>query len=105
MTPMTLSRAYALLRSRWPRQSFSIDLTIWHHDRSDTGLPDEGPTVEWSIWENDAKVHHRGPSLETAMELALGCDADLAALERTIEWAADRSGYTIHGTLTQEKPA
>ena len=80
---MTLQRAYDLLRERWPRQTFAIELEVWHHDHTDSGGP---PVlrVEWSIWHERDRVHYRSTTLEIAMEQALGCDADLAVVENQI---------------------
>jgi len=81
---MTFQEAYDRLLAAWPRRSFNIDLEVWHHDHTDSGNPPVR-TVEWSIWDEDGRVHHRGPTLETAMTLALGVPADLAAVEQQIE--------------------
>ena len=78
---MTLQQAYSLLRERWPRRSFCITRETWCHDHSaDTGSP-ATRTDEWAIWDNEARVHYYGPTLENAMEQALGCDADLTNKE------------------------
>lgn len=79
---MTLTTAYALLRTRWPGRSFSIGLDVWcHADRSPTLSPD----IEWSVYEAVDRQHFTGPTLEHAMEAALGCDGDLGKVERTLE--------------------
>ena len=52
-------------------------------------------TVEWSIWDNERRVHYRGPTLENAMEQALGCDADLAMVEQQITSMEHRADGSI----------
>jgi hypothetical protein len=76
---MTLAAAYALLEARWPGRSFMIGLEVWKHAG---GL--DSPSAEWSVYAVTDRVHYRGGSLEHAMEAALGCDADLAALDQQV---------------------
>jgi hypothetical protein len=73
---MTLAAAYALLEARWPGRSFCISLEVWKHGA--------GTTVEWQVFDLKDGLTHTGPTLEVVMELALGCDADLAALDQQV---------------------
>jgi hypothetical protein len=77
---MTVANAYALLKEGWPRQSFNISLDVWHHDHTDSG---EAPvtTIEWSVYDEEDRVHYYGPTLENAIEQALGAAADLEMTE------------------------
>ncbi len=78
---MNLQRAYDLLKERWPGRSFCIGLDVWHHKH----LPkDQQCVVEWAIYDHAENIHFRGPTLESALEFAIGCDADLAMVERSI---------------------
>jgi len=78
---MTLTDAYIRLRHRWPGQSFCITVEVWHHDRTDAGMPEDPPAVEYNVWENTARVHHRGRTLDEAMARALGTPTPLAEVE------------------------
>lgn len=99
-TVMTLTEAYALLKERWPRQSFSISLEAWHHDHD--GLGRGTMDIEWAIWNQEEGKHHYGTTLDRAMEQALGRKPDLAAAERTIKHFPDGSGYLVVGPLSQQ---
>ena len=81
---MTLTDAYTRLRHRWPKQSFCITVEMWHHDHTETGTPEEPPAVAYSVWENDARVHHRGATLDAAMAAALGSTTPLDVIEAQI---------------------
>lgn len=99
---MTFPDAYAQLRARWPRQSFSLTHEVWCHDHSDsTGDP---PTVteEYVVWDNETRTHYYGPTMEQAVEQAMGCDADLA---RPVLPFRDGGGYRIPEPVTPQEIA
>ena len=77
---MTLRTAYDRLRARWPGQSFLIQMDLWHFH--DTRQPLE---VSWRIYDAEARTSWTGKTLEGAMELALGCDADLGTLDTQLD--------------------
>lgn len=84
---MTLQRAYDLLRARWPGRSFEISFEFWHHDLLPNGSAPQD-VLEWNIWEAVEQMRYTGPTLEHVMEAALGCDADLDAVQAQIEGCA-----------------
>jgi hypothetical protein len=86
---MTVSEAYTLLRQRWTGQSFAIKLECWHYDHSETS-GDDRRGIEWSIWQDEAQKHHRGPTLDSAVRLALPTPPDLAAVDADVGEACDR---------------
>ena len=83
---MTLRRAYDLLRARWPGRSFLIQIACWPHDH----LHEHNPQIEYRVY--DAQDHESwdAPTLAGVMDLALGCDAALEAVE------AQLRGVTPH---------
>jgi hypothetical protein len=90
---MTLAEAYAQLKAQWPNRSFKVGFEAWHHDH---GPRPPLEMVEWSIWDDEAGVHRKSPTLEGAMALALPQTPDLAAVERQIvdmETVAGWAGY------------
>lgn len=87
MPDVSFTDAYAQLRAAWPTQSFSIDVSAWYHshDHLDGGGRME---VEYSIWEDEQKTHHRGPTLAIALALALDRQADLGTVDAQTEGLA-----------------
>jgi len=86
---MTLTDAYARLRAAWPNQSFSIDVSVWYHDHSHLDRHEGGRMdVEYSIWEDEQKTHHRGPTLAIALALALEEQSSLAEVDAQTEGLA-----------------
>lgn len=78
---MTLGAAYRRLQQRWPDRSFLIQLDCWHFVHKDIRTQ---PQLSWRIYDADAHESWTGPTLDHAMELALGCDADLSTVEAQI---------------------
>ena len=97
---MTLSEAYDRLNQRWPTRPFSIGVQLWNYGHKRAPAQ---PTIEWSIWDGEEHVHYEAPTLEGAMEQALGCDADLGLVDRQLVPFPDGSGYEITGRLTRVK--
>lgn len=82
---MTLSEAYTILLAAWPTASWSIDVHVWHYEHR---LHDP-PAVEYCVWDGDLHESYGGPTLETAIALALGhagggADGALAEAERVL---------------------
>ncbi len=77
---MNLQRAYDLLRARWPG-SWSIDITVWHYEHT----PEDPPALRYRVWDGAMHQSYEASSLEAAMEQALGCDADLAAVDAQLK--------------------
>jgi hypothetical protein len=59
-------------------------VTLWRYETA----PDAPPRVVYRVWDGTMRQSYEGPTLEIAMELAIGCDADLASVERTLEGLA-----------------
>jgi hypothetical protein len=68
---MTFDEAYAHLRARWPRQTFSIGHQVWHHHHSDS-IGGATRTEEYAVYTETGRMHYYGPTLANAVEQALG---------------------------------
>ena len=69
---MTITEAMATLRTAWPTRSFSIELDVWSHYHEDDGKRAE--TLKWSVYDAEERIHYEGPTLETALAVALASE-------------------------------
>ena len=81
MIDVSFTDAYTQLRAAWPQQSFSIDVSVWYHDHSHDRHESGRREVEYSIWEDEQKTHHRGPTLAIALALALAIEEQSSLAE------------------------